>query len=492
MGDHSNFQAHIDYDDLREWLDLAERLGEVRHVTGATWQEDIGLAAEAILRAENGPCVVFDDIPGCPQGFRLLLNVFAGTRRNMTFGFPDHLSKWELSEAYRDAYLKEMKLVPHVIVEDGPVLENVMLGDEVDVQKFPAPLWHQKDGGRYIGTGTYSITRDPEEGWLNAGAYRAQVHDKNSVGVLMAPGHHGALHREKYWKNGEPLPIVMVLGGDPISFFYGGVEAPYGVFELDIVGGLRGRPVPMVQGKVTGLPFPAHAEIVLEGFVSPDKRATEGPFGEWTGHYAGGAGPRPVLDIKAIYHRNDPILLGVPPMGAGPDEMARCRAVLRSAMVKQSMTAAGVPEVQRVWCHEVGGSRLLHGVAIRQKYPGHATQAGFIAAQCGPAAYASKYVIVADEDVDVTDLDHLLWAMLTRTEPKESIQFIDNSWDSPADPRLSPERRAAGDMSHSVAVINACKPFHWRERFPPSNAPSPEVARKAKEKFGWLLDGKGK
>ena len=490
MSDRRNIQAHIAYDDLREWLDQAERLGEVRHVNGASWQEDIGLAAEAVLRAEDGPCVVFDEIPGCPKGFRLLLNIFAGTRRNMTFGFPDHLSKWELSEAYRDAYLKEMKLVPHVIVEDGPVLENVLMGDDVDVEKFPSPVWHEKDGGRYIGTGTYSITRDPEENWLNAGAYRAQVHGKTSVGVLMATGHHGFLHREKYWKKGEPLPVVMVLGGDPLAFFYGGTEAPYGVFEMDIIGGLRGRPVKMVKGKVTGLPFPANAEVVLEGFVTPDKRATEGPFGEWTGHYAGGAAPRPVLDVKAIYHRNDPILLGVPPMGAGPDEMARYRAVLRSAMVKQNMTAAGVPEVQQVWCHEIGGSRLLHGVAIKQKYPGHATQAGFIAAQCGAAAYASKYVIVADDDVDVTNLDHLLWAMLTRTEPKESIQFIDNSWDSPADPRLSLEKRAAGDMTHSVAVINACKPYHWRDKFPPSNTPSPEVARKAREKFGWLLDGK--
>jgi len=490
MNERSNLQGHIAYDDLREWLDHAERLGEVRHVKGATWQEDIGLAAEAILRAENGPCVVFDDIPGCPKGFRLLLNIFAGTRRNMTFGFPDHLGKWELSEAYREAYLKDMKLVPHEIVADGPVLENIMTGDDVDVLKFPSPVWHEKDGGRYIGTGTYSITRDPDENWLNAGAYRAQVHDKNSVGVLMATGHHGYLHREKYWKKGEPLPIVMVLGGDPLAFFYGGTEAPYGVFEMDIIGGLRGRPVKMVKGRVTGLPFPAHAEIVLEGYITPDKRATEGPFGEWTGHYAGGAAPRPVLDIKAIYHRNDPILLGVPPMGAGPDEMARYRAVLRSAMVKQNMTAAGVPEVAQVWCHEIGGSRLLHGVAIKQKYPGHATQAGFIAAQCGAAAYASKYVIVVDDDVDVTNLDHLLWAMLTRTEPKESIQFIQNAWDSPADPRLAPEKRAVGDMTHSVAVINACKPYHWRDKFPPSNTPSPEVTRKAKEKFGWLLDGK--
>src|ERR1044072_4841258 len=104
MNDMSNVTARIAYDDLREWLARADLLGEVRNVKGASWQEDIGLAAEAILRAEDGPCVVFDEIPGCPKGFRLLLNIFAGTRRAMTFGFPDHLTKWELSEAYRDDY----------------------------------------------------------------------------------------------------------------------------------------------------------------------------------------------------------------------------------------------------------------------------------------------------------------------------------------------------------------------------------------------------
>ena len=490
MSQNSNVKAAIEYDDLREWLSFAEGLGEVRNVRGATWQEDIGLAAEAVLRAENGPCVVFDDIADCPKGFRVLLNMFAGKRRNMTLGFPEHLTKWELSDAYREAYLEKQRIIPHEIVEDGPVLENVLTGDDIDVTKFPAPIWHEKDGGRYIGTGTYSITRDPEENWLNAGAYRAQVHDKNSVGIILAAGHHGAIHCDKYFKRGEPMPVAMVLGGDPLSFFYGGLEAPYGVFEIDIVGGLRGRPMKMVRGKVTGLPFPAGAEIVLEGYVTPQRREVEGPFGEWTGHYAGGARPATVLDIKAIYHRNDPILVGVPPMGAGPDEMARYRAVLRSATIKQNIANAGVPGVQQVWCHEIGAARLFHAIAIKQRYPGHAVQTGHVAAQCGASAYASKYIVVVDDDVDVTNLDHLLWAMLTRTDPAQSIQFINGSWDSPADPALPPSKRAVGDMTHSVAVIDACRPWAWREKFPPTNTPSPEVARRAKEKFGWLLDGK--
>src|ERR1700687_5361198 len=241
MNERSNFSGQIAYDDLRQWLAQAERLGEGRNVKGASWQEDIGLAAEAILRSENGPCVVFDEVPGCAKGFRVLLNMFAGTRRNMTLGFPDHLTKWQLSDAYREAYLVKPKLIPHEIVADGPIFENVMTGADVDVLKFPAPIWHEKDGGRYIGTGTFSITRDPEENWLNAGAYRAQVHGKNSVGLVMPRGHNATLHRDKYSRRGEPMPIVMVLGGDPIAFFYGGVEAPYGMFALDLVGGLSRR-----------------------------------------------------------------------------------------------------------------------------------------------------------------------------------------------------------------------------------------------------------
>ena len=136
---------------------------------------------------------------------------------------------------------------------------------------------------------------------------------------------------------------------------------------------------------------------------------------------------------------------------------------------------------------DVPGLHRMTRIALRDR---HAVQAAHIAAQCGASAYASKYIVVVDDDVDVTNLDHLLWAMLSRTDPAQSIQFINGSWDSPADPALPPWKRAAGDMTHSVAVIDACRPFHWRDKFPATNTPSPEVMRKAKEKFGWLLDGK--
>src|SRR5260370_13322401 len=102
------------------------------------------------------------------------------------------------------------------------------------------------------------------------------LHDKTSVGNLMAAGNHGAIHCEKYFKRGEPMPVAMVLGGDPLCFFYGGLEAPYGVFEIDVVGGLRGKAMKMVKSKITGLPFPARAGIVLGCYFTPQKRPVHG------------------------------------------------------------------------------------------------------------------------------------------------------------------------------------------------------------------------
>jgi 4-hydroxy-3-polyprenylbenzoate decarboxylase len=484
-----NLFCSLAYDDLRGWIAEADRLGELRTIRGASWEEDIGDAAEAVIKADEGPAVLFDEVKGCHKGYRLLINVFAGKRRNMTLGFPDDLTKAELSDAVYESHVKDRKTIPFKIVDGGPILENVLTGDDIDLLKFPTPIWHAQDGGRYIGTGTYSVTRDPDDGWINVGTYRSMVHDKRSVGVLMVPGKHGHVHREKHFKKGEKFPIVMVFGGDPVTFYAASTEAPNGVCEFDLVGGMRGHPVECVKGRVTSLPFPANCEIAIEGYLRPGHIKTEGPFGEWTGYYASGEHPEPVLEVEALYHRNDPIILGVPPMGGGSDEMGRYRAILRSAMLKEGLRAAGVPDVANVWCHEVGSSRMLHGVAIRQRYPGHAKQAGHIAAQCHATNYANKYVVVVDDDIDVTDLEELWWAMITRSDPATSIDLVHGARTSPADPRLTPEQRERGDLTNSRVVIDACRPFHWRDQFPMVNAPTAEQARKAREKFGHLLRG---
>ena len=478
--------ARFQYEDLREWIAEAGKLGEIRIVKGATWQEEIGWAAELVLHDENAPCVIFDEIPGCKKGQRILTNFFGGKRKNMTLGFPLEYSKLELSQAFLEHYMRELKPVPHQVVATGPIMENEITGEAIDVTKFPVPLWHEGDGGRYIGTGSYNVTIDPDEGWINVGTYRVMIHDKNTLGSFISPGKHGRIHRDKYQARNEPMPVAIVIGGDPLQFLLASSEMPYGVCELDIAGSLRGKPVKVVKGKVTGLPIPANAEMAIEGFVQPGKRKLEGPFGEWTGYFASDIREEPVLDIKAIYHRNDPIILGCPPQRP-PEELSLYRAVMRSALIRKNISDAGVPDVTAVWAHEVGGARMLLGVSIKQRYPGHTKQAGHVASQCHAGAYAGKYVIVVDDDIDVSNLEELMWAMLTRSDPATSIDIITKTWSTPLDPRVPPEQKDAGDNTNSRAIIDACRPFHWRDEFPKVNMPSAETARKARQKFGYLL-----
>ena len=300
----SNAAPFLPYHDLRQWLEEAKKLGEVRNIGGLTYQQDIGMVAEMSAHADDAPCFVFDDVPGTLKGSRLLVNFFAGKRKNMTLGFSTELSKLELSESFRVNHAGMLKRIPPKFVESGPVMQNVMQGETIDVTKFPAPQWHAQDGGRYIGTGCYNIMRDPDDGWINCGTYRVMIHDEKSLGFYISPGKHGRVMRDKYAARGERMPVVVICGGDPMSFLMGSSEVPHGVGELDIIGGMRGQPVEVIKGPITGLPIPANAEIAIEGFVEPDNLRLEGPFGEWTGYYASDHRPEPVIDIKAIYHRH--------------------------------------------------------------------------------------------------------------------------------------------------------------------------------------------
>jgi 4-hydroxy-3-polyprenylbenzoate decarboxylase len=409
---------------------------------------------------------------------------------NMTLGFPTELSRVELSDAFLRAY-QEAKPIPYEFVKEGPILENVKMGNDVNVLSFPTPRWHELDGGRYIGTGSYDITQDPDEGWVNVGTYRVMIHDEKSVGIYISPGKHGRVHRDKYMARNQPMPVAVVVGGDPLLYLMACNEVPYGISEYDIAGGLRKNPCPVIRGEVTGLPIPANAEIVLEGFVDPKKRRREGPFGEWTGYYGSDVRDEPVLDVKAIYYRDDPIILGCPPQ-IPPDEIARYRSVIRSGLLKQELEKAGLSGIKATWAHEVGNTRMLLAIAIEQRYAGHAIQVGHVASQCHVGAYAGRYVIVVDDDIDVSNLEELIWAMVSRSDPATSIDIIHNAWSTALDPRIHPDDKAKGKLTNSRAIIDATRPYEWRDRFPVVNMPSLETKRKAREKFSYLLEGFGK
>jgi UbiD family decarboxylase len=450
------------YADLREYLALVEGIGELRRVEGADWNVEIGTLTEvAYKQPGGGPLLLFDDVAGYPSGYRVATNVVGSLDRlALAIGLPLGLSKQQAARAWHERW-RSLRPLPYVEVADGPVFENVHRGEDVNLLEFPVPYWHEGDGGRFIGTGCVNVTRAPDGSWVNVGTYRVQVADERRCFVYISPGKQGRIHRDLWFERGEPCPVAVSVGHDPSLFLLGGLEVPAGVCEYDVCGALRGEPFEVVRSPIHGLPVPARAEIVLEGVIRPDRTAVEGPFGEWTGYFAGGQRPEPLMEVEAVYHRRDPILFGTT-HAVPPTEPIFHRAVMRSGLVREALEKAGIPDVQGVWCHEAGGARLLTVVSIRQRYAGHARQAATAAAVVQPGAYLGRYVIVVDEDVDPSDLHQVMWAVCTRSEPAESIDILRRQWSGPLDPRLPAGRKGFS----SRAVIDATRPFEWKDDFP--------------------------
>jgi 4-hydroxy-3-polyprenylbenzoate decarboxylase len=363
-------------------------------------------------------------------------------------------------------------------------LENTRAGDGVDLGLFPAPLWHRRDGGPFIGSGSIVVMRDPDTGWINASIYRVQLQDKNRVTVQFDhPGRHGAIIARKYWAQGQPCPVAVVNGPDPALFVAGFEYLPEGASEYDFAGAIRGRPLEVIPGPLTALPVPARAEIVFEGYLPPNETLPEGPFGEFTGYYAAEKRPVPAMHVEAVHWRNDPILLGSPPMKPPRFHFG---LPLRAAGIWTNLESDGVTDVVGAWQHV---AQLMTVVALRQRYAGHAKRAALIAAA---QSYMARLVVVVDEDVDPSDLADVMWAITTRAEPSETVDIIRNAWSSALDPRIPPDERSRGQTSHSKMIIDACKPFAWKDAYAKTSALTSEEAREIEEKWAKYLTFTGK
>lgn len=452
----------IEYTDLRTWLDGVDKLGELKRLQGAHWDREIGTISSLYERHLGGSALLFDNIPDHAAGYRVLTNtLMSNPRIAYTLGADPASSGRDLVQHWR-RLMKGVDATPVRVVDDGPVNENVENGDDVNLLRFPTPRWHEHDGGRYIGTGCVVIMSEPETDWINLGTYRVMLHDERHVGLHISPGKHGRLIRQKYWDQGKPCPVAVSCGQDPLLTALGGIEVPHGTSEYEVAGWLRGEPSEVIMSDVTGLPIPATGEIVLEGFLYPGEERDEGPFGEWTGYYAGGRRPQPVITVERLRYRDNPVLHGVL-TGRPPTDDTYYRGVLRSAMVWDQLEAAGIRGVTGVWVHEAGGGRLWVTVSIEQMYAGHANQVGMVASQCHAGAYANRFVVVVDDDIDVTHSDDVLWAMCTRMDAANDITTLKDNWSTPLDPMSYPE---SSPMFNSRLVIDACKPWLRRESFP--------------------------
>src|SRR5581483_1287572 len=382
------------FNDLRDYIARVEALGELKCVEGADWDLEIGAISSITSLMDKPPALLFDGIKGYPPGWRVFCDVFNGPKRLAEVLQLDPsrpVMDWIRTIKER---LQAFKGLPPVLVDRAPCQQNVFRGPEVDLFKFPVPRWFEGDGGRFIGTNDLVITRDPDSGAVNVGTYRVQAHDRNTAGIFADKGKDGRIMMERYWARGESCPIAVCCGQDPTLWIAATQSLPFGSSEFEYAGWIKGAPLEIIRGPVTGLPLPASAEIVLEGAVPPPETEShmEGPFGEWEGYYASRASLQPVIRVESIMHRNDPILCGLhrvrPHGGYYFNNLFSC------ALLWQQIETCGVSDVTGVWQMD-GGGRMIFVIAIKQRYVGHAKRAAYVA-MGGAGAYGGRFIVLVD------------------------------------------------------------------------------------------------
>lgn len=477
--------------DLREFLKVLEERGELKTVHGASWEEDIGGITELMIE-QGGPALLFDEIPGHPQGYRVLANAF-GTPARTAIGLGLDPAEENLPRRWQEK-IRRFEPIGTEELRSGPVFENVQTGEAIDLFKFPSPKWHEQDGGRYIGTGVCVINQDPDTGFVNVGQYRVSVLDEKTCAIFIEHGKHGDLIRRKFWERGEKAPVVITVGQDPLLTLLAGSGvyiAPAEVSEFSIAGYLRGGPYPIVRGDVTGLPIPANAEIAIEGFIPmPSERLEpEGPFGEWTGYYAHGRRPETVIEVASVYHRNKPIIFGQPPsrpLGARYNRYLGADDINAMIRVEQ----AGIPGVERIF--QIGRPEF-HVVALRQMYASHVDDLVQLLVPRGDIYRGHQVWVFVDDDIDASSADAVIWAIASRCAPQRGVSVVpaDAVWQ--LDPRIPPEDRSdpgeAGRKRYPAhnLVINACRPFDWFDEFPPVAVNSDEFRSRMRTKWASLF-----
>lgn len=471
------------YGDLRDLIGRIESMDELVRIDGADWDLEIGGILDMIYheRGQNPPALLFDNIKGYPEGYRVSVGSTNSPRRfALIMGLPEPDHPLDAVAAFCDRLQGDFQPIPSKAVKDGPILENVDRDDDVNILKFPVPKLHELDGGRYIGTNDVVIMRDPDTGWINAATYRVQVHDEKTTGLWISPGKQGRIILDKYLSRGEPCPVAICCGIDPMLFIFGGTKIPEGISEIDYAGGHKNCAFDVVESELYKLPIPAEAEVVLEGEVSVTDKRPEGPFGEFTGYYASAVRDEPTVAIRRVYHRNDPILTVACPMRP-PTDYSAAASMIHAAMIWAEMARADLPGIRGVWVP--WATRLACVVSIEQMYAGHAKQAAMLAASVQAGGFCGRYTVVVDDDIDPTDIDAVLWAMATRSDPASDIDIVRNTWSTPLDPLL-PEP----PFQNTRALIDACRPWAHRDTFPPVAEPSKELRAKTRQKWGHLLE----
>jgi 4-hydroxy-3-polyprenylbenzoate decarboxylase len=416
--------------DLREYLRVLESLNDVERIDRRV---SAVLEAAAITRRsteQRRPAPLFEHVEGAKPGFRLLgaAGALSSVRANplarvaLSLGLSHDTTARQLVEHFVEAHRRPL-IPPELISSDlAPCKQNILLGDDATLDRFPIPLVHPDDGGRYVNTWGIIVARTPDGRWTNWSISRIMMIDGRRMTGLFLPQQHIGMIWQEWQKIGKRMPFAVVQGGDPGVAMIGGMAIPAEMDEGSFLGALYGEPVEVVKCETVDLEVPAGAEVVIEGHVSITREATEGPYAEFHGYAFEETSPEPVYTIEAITYRDNPIwpisATGRPPddsqVGPSVGVSAELVALLRSAglpittawMLVETACSWAIVTVPRNWREALPRtetSEFVHRM-------GEIMSTNRVGRMC-PVTY------VFDDDIDPANLQDVLWALGTRVHP---------------------------------------------------------------------------
>jgi 2,5-furandicarboxylate decarboxylase 1 len=363
---------------------------------------------------------------------------------------------------------REGSPIPTTLVtsDKAPVHEVVLTGDDIDATKLPSLVHQELDAGRYI-TSAAAISRDPDSGRLNAGIFRHQIQGPKQVGFMTNPAHHTSYILRNYRDQGRKMEVALVIGHHPAMLMAAVSKLPGIGGELEVMGGLLGESVEVVQCKTVDLQVPARAEIVIEGIVDtdPSKVQNEGPFGEYPLYYTR-LGPMPWLQITAITMRAQPIYVDVfnahrehLVLGALPRMGGIYRRVRESI---PTVTAVNLPLM---------GIRSTLFIAMKKKVDGEPKIAASAAFAVDPIL---KHIFIVDDDIDVFDNDQVMWAFTTRFQGDRDLIVMPNFLGGHLNPVTYGYHREEKGPMETKMILDCTRPAP-PATFPPACRVPPDV-----------------
>ena len=428
------------YKDLRDFLNQLDEMGELKRVPEAISPElEMTTISDAVLRAQ-GPALLFNQ--PINSAFPVLSNLF-GTTRRVALGMGRsgseelreigqllaYLKEPEPPKGFKDAFqklplLKQIINMAPKIQSQAPCQEVILEGGEVDLSLFPIQRCWPGDVAPLITWGLVT-TKGPNKPRQNMGIYRQQVIEKNKVIMRWLSHRGGALDYQEWCKlyPDKPFPISVTLGADPATILAAVTPIPDQISEYAFAGLLRGQKTNLVRCVSHDLTVPASAEIVLEGFIYPNEKAEEGPYGDHTGYY-NEVESFPVMTIERITMRQHPIYHSTY-TGRPPDEPAILGVAMNEVFIP--LLQKQFPEIIDFYLPPEGCSYRMAIVTMKKQYPGHAKRVMMGVWSFLRQFMYTKFVIVCDDDINARDWQDVVWAMTTRMDPARDTLLIENT-----------------------------------------------------------------